>query len=285
MFIPTTSEPANPGPRVTATASMASSPAWACDNACSTTAKMLSTCMREATSGNTPPYWACWAACEATMLERMKRPFSTTEAAVSSQEVSMPRMRVSSLKLRSGSASRSRHLEHEIGGEGCQHFETAVRAGPDRVLHPGAQLALGIVQSRLEGEHHVRQQPILVDLQVGEVGGLVDLQPQPVAEAVDVAGLGLQVFHHGGMSARLEPFAGHDLIVAAGRVGLQLGEDGLVSFEHILVQRLQFLAGVAQRPRPGEVVEVAAAGLAGEQIKDDGLADRNRLVVLAGAVR
>src|SRR3970282_1577299 len=97
---------------------------------------------REAASGKTPPYWACSSLCEATMLERMKRPFSTTEAAVSSQEVSMPRMRVSSLKPRSRLASRPRHLEHQIGGEGCQQLEAAVRAGPDRVFHPGTPLAV-----------------------------------------------------------------------------------------------------------------------------------------------
>src|SRR5205809_7772876 len=54
---------------------------------------MTSMCMREATSGNTPPYWACLAACEATMLERIVVPSATTAAAVSSQEVSMARMR------------------------------------------------------------------------------------------------------------------------------------------------------------------------------------------------
>src|SRR5262245_12923484 len=54
---------------------------------------MTSMCMREATSGNTPPYCACLAACEATTLDRMKRPSATTAAAVSSQEVSIARMR------------------------------------------------------------------------------------------------------------------------------------------------------------------------------------------------
>src|SRR5512135_2488899 len=55
---------------------------------------MVLICCREATSGNTPPNWACRSICDATTLDKMTRSSSTTAAAVSSQEVSMPRMRM-----------------------------------------------------------------------------------------------------------------------------------------------------------------------------------------------
>src|SRR5690606_7693780 len=58
------------------------------------TAWITSMCLREATSGKTPPYWACKSVWLAMMLLRIVRPFSTTAAAVSSQEVSIARIRV-----------------------------------------------------------------------------------------------------------------------------------------------------------------------------------------------
>src|SRR3990172_8928467 len=157
MFMPTTNEPANPGPRVTAIASMASNPAWAAESASETTAKIDSMCCREAASGKTPPYWACSALWEATILERIKRPFSTTAAAVSSQEVSMPNMRVSSEGMFDYLAPDhrkqvslcdrihkhfhfqclgSRNLEHQVFRVLGQRLEPAVRPGPDGVLDP-----------------------------------------------------------------------------------------------------------------------------------------------------
>ncbi len=93
MVSPTMREPGSPGPRVTAMASRSASSRWACASASATTVSMTLMWWREATSGKTPPYFACSAAWEATTLENAARPFSTTAAAVSSQEVSMPRMR------------------------------------------------------------------------------------------------------------------------------------------------------------------------------------------------
>jgi hypothetical protein len=49
-------------------------------------------CSRDANSGTTPPYGKCVAICENTTLERICSPERTTEAAVSSQELSIPRM-------------------------------------------------------------------------------------------------------------------------------------------------------------------------------------------------
>ena len=47
-------------------------------------------CCLEATSGTIPPNVACKLACEATILEMIFVPESTTAAAVSSQDVSIP---------------------------------------------------------------------------------------------------------------------------------------------------------------------------------------------------
>src|SRR6266568_9222828 len=55
---------------------------------------MLRRCSRDASSGTTPPYLRCTLTCEATTLDRISRPSATTAAAVSSQEDSIPRMRV-----------------------------------------------------------------------------------------------------------------------------------------------------------------------------------------------
>ena len=57
-----------------------------------TTALNVSMCWREASSGTMPPYSACISICDATTLEWIVRPSSMTAAAVSSQDVSMPRI-------------------------------------------------------------------------------------------------------------------------------------------------------------------------------------------------
>src|SRR4051794_29371067 len=57
------------------------------------TGTMARRCSRLASSGTTPPYLSCMLICDATTEESTVSPFSTTAAAVSSQEDSMPRMR------------------------------------------------------------------------------------------------------------------------------------------------------------------------------------------------
>src|SRR4030042_2409781 len=58
---------------------------------------MVFICCLEATSGKIPPNLACKSTWEATILERIRRPSSTTDAAVSSQDVSIPRIRIGGL--------------------------------------------------------------------------------------------------------------------------------------------------------------------------------------------
>src|SRR5438552_5314807 len=88
---PTSSAPTNPGPQVTAIPSICDQSRCASSSARRRTGTIVATCWREATSGTTPPYWAWTRTCEATTSERTRRPSSTTAAAVSSHEVSIPR--------------------------------------------------------------------------------------------------------------------------------------------------------------------------------------------------
>src|ERR671919_443581 len=88
---PPRSAPASPGPRVTARASISRHVAPACSRASSMMGLSRSTWAREASSGTTPPnraWMSCWL--EST-LDRTLTPSSTTAAAVSSHDVSMPR--------------------------------------------------------------------------------------------------------------------------------------------------------------------------------------------------
>src|SRR5258707_7222925 len=97
---PTSSDPTNPGPCVTATAPRSVHVTAACSSARSTTPQMSRICWREASSGTTPPHSRWIGTWEATMLERIAHgvavsPVSSTTAAdVSSQDASIPTMRM-----------------------------------------------------------------------------------------------------------------------------------------------------------------------------------------------
>src|SRR4029077_9781498 len=86
--------PTSPGPCVTPIASTSANFIPACSSASRTTGTICRRCSREANSGTTPPYFRCTSICEATTLDRISRPSATTAAAVSSQEDSIPRMRM-----------------------------------------------------------------------------------------------------------------------------------------------------------------------------------------------
>src|SRR4051812_17817538 len=74
---------------------MSASATPASPSACSITGVTSSRWRLDATSGTTPPKRACSSSCEATTLERMSPSALTTAAAVSSQEVSIPRIAIS----------------------------------------------------------------------------------------------------------------------------------------------------------------------------------------------
>src|SRR5262249_56171433 len=91
---PTRSAPTRPGPCVTATASASPSSAPAWPSASRRTGITSSRCRRDATSGTTPPKRAWRSACEETTLARISPSTVTIAAAVSSHEVSTPRITV-----------------------------------------------------------------------------------------------------------------------------------------------------------------------------------------------
>src|SRR5215510_14540840 len=92
--MPTSREPTRPGPCVTAIPSMAWKFTPAVAKASPTTSLIFSRCSREASSGTTPPYFLCVAICEAMTFERTLTPSSMTAAAVSSHELSIPRVSI-----------------------------------------------------------------------------------------------------------------------------------------------------------------------------------------------
>jgi hypothetical protein len=69
-------------------------------NAARTTGTIARRCSRLANSGTTPPNRACVAICEATTEDSVRAPRSTTAAAVSSHELSIPRIRPLGLTAR-----------------------------------------------------------------------------------------------------------------------------------------------------------------------------------------
>src|SRR5262245_38398255 len=77
-----------------------------------TTSPIFSRCSREASSGTTPPYFLCVAICEAMTFERTLTPSSMTAAAVSSHELSIPRISI-------GPHHDICHISYEIWHMSC----------------------------------------------------------------------------------------------------------------------------------------------------------------------
>src|SRR5690606_27790990 len=140
--MPTKRDPTSPGPWVTATASTSARVTPACRRAWSMTGKISSTWRREAISGTTPPnrWWSSiW---DAITLERMRLPPSTTAAAVSSQLVSMPRIK--------SSPNASQVLPHDdrilvvvpviaLADAGADEAQVLIQPLGDHVGHPHFQ--------------------------------------------------------------------------------------------------------------------------------------------------
>ena len=90
---PTSREPARPGPEVAATASRLLQVMEARSSASRTTGTTARRCSRDASSGTTPPYLPWTENWLATTEERTHVSSSITAAAVSSQELSIARIR------------------------------------------------------------------------------------------------------------------------------------------------------------------------------------------------
>src|SRR5512142_1279033 len=92
--MPTRSEPTRPGPSATAIALRSSSRVADSSSASRTAGTIALRCSRDASSGTTPPYFECVAICEETTDDKIRDPSSTTAAAVSSHDDSIPRIRI-----------------------------------------------------------------------------------------------------------------------------------------------------------------------------------------------
>src|SRR4029079_9857311 len=119
-----------------------------------TTGTMFSRWWRETISVTTPPKRAWMSAWVETTFERMRRPSSTTAAAVSSQEVSMARR--SSSGLRQGApglgigGARHALLAHDRGDVTARgHVEGGVAHGHALGGHPPAAVMGDFVRGAL----------------------------------------------------------------------------------------------------------------------------------------
>src|SRR5437763_6475421 len=139
---PTSSEPARPGPQQAATASMSDSSSPASTSAWAMTGLTSSRWARLAISGTTPPKRAWRSPWLATTDDRRLVPSSTTPTAVSSHDVSIPRMFTAGL---------SQGLVLHLGGAGEAVLDGGEEPGvlvAGDVLGPhdeGVLLGLGVV--------------------------------------------------------------------------------------------------------------------------------------------
>ena len=114
---------------------------------------MFSICARLAISGTTPRYLACSSAWLATALERTSNPSATTAAAVSSQVLSMPRMRVIAGVLSWDPASPESHSEE---GKAEVGFEPTNNGFAIRPLSPLGYSAGSVEQYRSVAQRQCR---------------------------------------------------------------------------------------------------------------------------------
>src|SRR5690606_25719055 len=183
---PTRSDPTSPGPFVTAIPSMSASvtPAWR--SASSMTGSISSRCRRDATSGTTPPNFWCTSICDATTLERMMRPCSTTAAAVSSQLVSMPKM---SLKSADDSTGRN-----SLPATSLQFFPHDERVFVVVLVIPGADADSHVAQAAIQplgdeiGLAHLQRHALHAPRRAHFFDGLHPLAADALAPVVRVHG-------------------------------------------------------------------------------------------------
>src|SRR5450631_130945 len=179
---PTRSGPTRPGPHVAARPSRSPASTLASRSACPTTFTTEARCCRDATSGTTPPYSACTSTCDEITFERMCLPFSITAAAVSSHDVSIPRisMQTPSWTIRGAQVETSWALKRwpkfakpaleiaedraQLAGKGTVGREVEIflvgRAcliRLARLLLGGSKENIGIETSRVDDEHLLRQ--------------------------------------------------------------------------------------------------------------------------------
>src|SRR3954451_2301967 len=172
--------------------------------------------------------------------------------------------------------SRISDRDHQLLREWRQVLELAIGCTIDCILDPHAIALAGVVQPWFDREDRTGYDHIAAILLRWEAEILVDLQPQAVAEPVDVALLNREDAADGWVAARLEIGTDQILVWLGRRAGLQLIHHLRKCAQHMLVGQLKLGWRVADRERAGHVVVVAAAGLAREDVEDDRLAQLER---------
>src|SRR5579859_3151423 len=171
---PTVSAPISPGPHVTAIASTASSAVPARARASSITGPSRSRCRRDASSGTTPPYRTCRSTWEATTFDRRPPGRSSTAAAVSSHEVSMPRMRtIDGARSRAGLVAALVPLEG-----GPVPFVALLKRGFVDVAGPHDDRVLAVVAVVALADADVFE-PVLAVQRLGAAVGPAHLERDP----------------------------------------------------------------------------------------------------------
>src|SRR5579859_6588692 len=242
--IPIRRQPTRPGPRVTASRCRSFGSTPACSSAASTRPGSFSRWSRAATSGTTPPKDPWRATWLWIRLARTRRPSSTTATEVSSQLVSMPRVRGPLLMTRQGRvAAQAGDVGLDPGEVVLERLPEArrvdgVRPHDDRVLSVVGVVA-GPPADHLEAEVLVHPLGVLVagphlerDPAGAEVVGRLDQggEEDPAVAAVllvaaDADGGDMRLLvdaPHAAVADDLGDAAEHDVVgrVAAGQLAV-----------------------------------------------------------------
>src|SRR3990170_1692787 len=252
MVSPTRSEPASPGPKVTAMASTSPascSPARAI--ASSRTGSIQRRWARAATSGTIPPVRAWSTVWLATTLARIRRPASTMATAVSSQldsTASRRRPAVASMAIVIGRPGRPGRLTGRLD-LGAETLKARAHGGRPELLGGHDQRVLGVVRVVARAHADGHEAETLVEtarfavrethLQGGHRGAQLDGQveqgqQEPGTDALpppgrqDGEGRDVRLVHHqpdAAVADRLAPGARHE--VAGQPVRLELLAEGV----------------------------------------------------------
>jgi len=79
------------------------------------------------------------------------------------------------------------HFLDEVEGKISQHLQAPIRTNPDRVFQPTSHPLIRIVKSRLNGRHDTGIKSVPVRCPAAETRAFVDVQPQTMPQAVDIA--------------------------------------------------------------------------------------------------
>src|SRR5439155_13618288 len=171
--------------------------------------------------------------------------------------------------LASCASSRGRGRDLELVGNLGQVLEGPVRASVDHILDPNAQVARGVIETRLHGEERARRDAVAILGRAAQVRPLVDLEADPVPQAVDVALLKPLVLSDRLVSALLEEIADLLLVHARGGLRRQRVDRPLDGLAHERVELLELGRRAPDAERAGHVEVVASARLDRVEVDHD----------------